>query len=94
MNSINVDHIQLTDFSGYLNKQGAGEFADIEDQIERALTNIQSNGWSDNKFEEFFGVFKKSKADIEAIVQLMQHYSSYLAQKAAKVGEYQNHSVF
>ena len=94
MNSINVDHIQLSEFSRYLNQQGAGEFDDIKEQIQGALSKIQSNGWSDNKFEEFFSVFQKSKADIEAIVQLMRQYSSYLAQKAAKVGEYQSYNVF
>lgn len=94
MNSINVDHAELSEFSAYLSNEGAGNFNDIKVKIEGALANIQANGWSDNKFQEFYDIFQKSKKDIDEISQLMQSYSSYLATKAQKVGEYQSYNVF
>ena len=94
MNSINVDHGELFDFSVCLSKEGAAEFEDIKTRIETSLGNIQSSGWSDNKFLEFNEIFQASKKDIEEIRDLMDYYSRYLANKAEKVGEYQNCNIY
>ena len=92
--SINVDHLQLSEFSGYLLRFGADGFDQVKAEIERALSNIQGNGWSDNKFLEFQSEFNQSKAYMEQIIELMRYYSSYLATKAAKVEAYQNFKNF